>query len=125
MKPNGNNRHRTVTEVLTSFGRHVKEARRRAGFTQEELADRLELTANFVAHLERGSRAPSIETLVSLSDVLKVPIPGLFEGAVAPAPIPRDTAAYRRLCAVMKRVPPKLFPQITRVAAALAPAHKS
>lgn len=124
MKSNGSPRHRTVTEVLTSFGRHVKEARRRAGFTQEELADRLELTANFVAHLERGSRAPSIETLASLSEVLKVSIPSLFETAAAPAPIARDTAAYRRLCAVMKRVPPKLYPQITRVAAALAANRK-
>lgn len=39
----------------------VKEARRRAGLTQRELADRLGTTQSAIARLERGGAAPSYE----------------------------------------------------------------
>jgi transcriptional regulator with XRE-family HTH domain len=51
---------------------------RACAVTQEQLAERIGLSANFIAHLERGSRHPSLDTIVILARVLKVPIPSLF-----------------------------------------------
>ncbi|MEK7476480.1 MAG: helix-turn-helix transcriptional regulator [Candidatus Coatesbacteria bacterium] len=36
------------------------------------------LSASFIAHLERGSRQPSLDTIVSLARVLRVSISSLF-----------------------------------------------
>ena len=39
----------------------IREARRRAGLTQRELAERLETTQSAIARLERGGTEPSYE----------------------------------------------------------------
>lgn len=39
----------------------IREARRRAGLTQRELADRLDTTQSAIARLERGGTEPSYE----------------------------------------------------------------
>jgi transcriptional regulator with XRE-family HTH domain len=39
----------------------IREARRRAGFTQRELAERLGTTQSAIARLERGGAAPSYQ----------------------------------------------------------------
>ena len=53
------------------FGQRVRTLRRRQKLTQEELAERLSISASFMGHLERGSRIPSIDTLVALCNTLK------------------------------------------------------
>lgn len=41
----------------------IKEARLRAGLTQEELARRLDTTQSVIARWESGARSPSLETI--------------------------------------------------------------
>lgn len=41
----------------------IKEARRRAGFTQKELAERLGTSQSVVARWESNARSPSLETV--------------------------------------------------------------
>jgi len=47
-------------------GELVREGRRRAGLTQQELADRAGTTQSAVARLEAGRTAPSLETVERL-----------------------------------------------------------
>jgi transcriptional regulator with XRE-family HTH domain len=42
-------------------GQLIREARRRAGLSQAELADRVGTTQSAIARLERGRTAPSLE----------------------------------------------------------------
>ena len=48
------------------FGKRVRTLRRQQKLTQEELAEQLSISASFMGHLERGSRIPSVETIVRL-----------------------------------------------------------
>jgi transcriptional regulator with XRE-family HTH domain len=69
----------TVKQVLVALGLRIRQNRRRLGFTQVSLARRVRLSANFVAHLERGSRGPSVETLVTLARAFGVPVHALLK----------------------------------------------
>ena len=51
------------------IGKKIKELRILKGLTQEELADRAELTKGFISQVERNHTSPSIATLVGYSPV--------------------------------------------------------
>ena len=53
------------------FGRRVRTLRRKLSLTQEELAEKVGISASFLGHIERGSRIASLETLVLLCNTLK------------------------------------------------------
>ncbi len=54
------------------FGKRMQEARRNAGLTQEQLAERLSVNRTHVTKMERGNRACSVDFLVELASVLHV-----------------------------------------------------
>lgn len=56
--------------VNEHIGNKIKELRNRNGLTQQELADRTELTKGFISQLERGQVSPSIVTLLDLIECL-------------------------------------------------------
>ena len=48
------------------IGHRMKELRIQYGLTQQELADRAELTKGFISQLERNQNSPSIGTLLDI-----------------------------------------------------------
>ena len=52
------------------IGEKIKRMRLRLGLTQEELADRTELTKGFISQLERDKTSPSIATLEDILEAL-------------------------------------------------------
>ncbi len=53
-------------------GQRFKTAREKAGFTQEELAEELNLHPNYISRIERGTSFPRYEVLIELLNTLKV-----------------------------------------------------
>ena len=53
------------------IGIRIRKLRRAAGLTQEELAEKVGISASFMGHIERGSRISSLETLILMCNVLK------------------------------------------------------
>lgn len=60
------------------LGSNIRRYRKLARLTQEALAEKLDLSLNFMGQVERGSRTPSFSTLGRIAQVLKVEIPDLF-----------------------------------------------
>ena len=54
------------------LGMRVRHLRLLRGYTQEELAKQLGISASFLGHIERGTRVASLDTLISLCNVLDV-----------------------------------------------------
>lgn len=54
------------------LGKRVKALRRQMHLTQEQLAEKLGLSASFLGHIERGTRAASLDTVVALCNALDV-----------------------------------------------------
>ena len=60
------------------IGNRLKELRIQKGLTQEELADRCELSKGFISQLERDLTSPSIATLVDILQCLGTDIREFF-----------------------------------------------
>jgi transcriptional regulator with XRE-family HTH domain len=52
------------------IGKRMKELRIQYGLTQQELADRAELTKGFISQLERNQNSPSVGTLLDIIQCL-------------------------------------------------------
>jgi FMN phosphatase YigB (HAD superfamily) len=71
-----------------SLGRHLQAARQVAGFTQQELCQKADISYSTLAKIERGAiKAPSVFTVRRLSEVLGVSLDTLMGHSIAPAPI--------------------------------------
>lgn len=57
---------------LCAIGMRIKTARERAGMTQEDLAAELDMSSTHISVLERGIKAPKLETLVNIANTLHV-----------------------------------------------------
>lgn len=60
------------------IGNKIKEMRIQKGLTQEELADRAELTKGFISQVERNHTSPSIATLVDILQCLGTDLKHFF-----------------------------------------------
>lgn len=60
------------------IGNKVKELRVKKGLTQEELADRAELSKGFISQLERDLTSPSIATLIDILQCLGTNLQDFF-----------------------------------------------
>lgn len=67
-----------VSDLRVQVGSLVRHHREVAGFTQAELADRIERSVQLVGRIERGSSAPSFETLAGIASALNVEVRDLF-----------------------------------------------
>lgn len=79
-----------MSQLVDEVGQRIKDLRRRAGYTLEELGARLGIKGHSVWRLETGRRTPSLELLESLSGILGVS-PAYFLGGQSCAPAPRST----------------------------------
>ena len=56
--------------VMAFTGTRLRDLRKQNGLTQQELADRAELTKGFISQLEQGQVTPSLVTLLDLIECL-------------------------------------------------------
>ena len=68
--------------VNAQIGKKIKDLRNRNGLTQQELADRTELTKGFISQLEHGQVSPSVVTLLNLIECLGTTASEFFKEAV-------------------------------------------
>ena len=64
--------------VKQLLGARIKTLRRGRERTQEQLAERMGLSVNYVSRIERGLENPTLETLLGLAEALKVEPVELF-----------------------------------------------
>ena len=60
-----------ITKNQIKFGHRIQKRRQELGITQEELADRVNLSRTHMGHIEQGRRSPSLEVLNKLAKALK------------------------------------------------------
>lgn len=69
------------TAARMDLGNKLKELRIKKGLTQEELADRCELSKGFISQLENDLTSPSIATLIDILQCLGTSLKEFFRDA--------------------------------------------
>ena len=67
---------------LQDIGNRITELSKRLGWTQEELAEKTDLTPQFISYAESGKRAMCPENLLKLSKALNVSADYLLTGEI-------------------------------------------
>lgn len=63
----------------TMLGARIKELRRQAGLSQDQLAERVGIDGKYLSRIEVGKRYPSLDTLEKMASALKVQMKELFD----------------------------------------------
>ena len=62
----------------TAIGKRIRRYRKAAGFTQQELAELVELEPSYVSHIERGATKLSLPSIVGIANALRVTVDDLL-----------------------------------------------
>ncbi len=62
-----------------TIGERIRELRRIKGYTQDNMATDLEITAGAYAKIERGETDPSATRLVKIAEILEVDVTSFFK----------------------------------------------
>ena len=57
---------------LETIGRNIKKYRIEKKLRQEDLAEKTDLSANYIGMVERGEKIPSLETFISILNALEI-----------------------------------------------------
>jgi len=98
------------------FGKRIRAIRKAANLSREKLAERTDITSNYLGEIERGEKWPSLQILSALAKALDVSPARFFEFDSSP----NDTRVLRKqLDHFLARRDSKQLQQIQRVLAAL------
>ena len=74
--------NKAARAIREAFGARVRELRRKARFSQEELAATADLDRSYIGGVERGERNVSLVNIVKVARALKVKPSALFDPTV-------------------------------------------
>ncbi|MBO5129853.1 MAG: helix-turn-helix transcriptional regulator [Oscillospiraceae bacterium] len=57
---------------LNGIGKRIQNRRKQQGYTQEQLAEMMNVSIQMVSNLERGNKAIRIDNLINLSHILDI-----------------------------------------------------
>jgi transcriptional regulator with XRE-family HTH domain len=79
-----------MSEPTAEFARRLRQLRLRSGLTQEKLAERSELSRNYIGLLELEKREPSLSSLLRLATALSCSVDDLVG-----TPVTEKTPPFR------------------------------
>lgn len=68
---------RSVSKIL---GENIRAARVKAGLSQEQLAEKADLSRNYIGNVERAEYKITVETLARIAKALTLPVHDLTHG---------------------------------------------
>lgn len=72
--------------VEQSLGRNIQRLRRAKGYTQQQLAEMVGISTNYLSDIERGKNSARIDKLVAVINALGCSADDIFEDVIDHAP---------------------------------------
>lgn len=89
-------RRQAPDDVIRNAGRRVAEVRMERGWTQAQLAERLDVSLTYVQRVEGGRANLSLKSLCEVANALRVAVPDLVSPASTPTARPGRPKTNRR-----------------------------
>ena len=89
------------------IGARIRETRESARMTREAFAERVDISAQFLADIERGRMGASLETIIKICDVLGVTTDTILRDLDVD-----EEVTARQLSVLLNRVPRTLLPLV-------------
>ena len=86
-----------------AFGKRVREARNKAHFTQEVLAEKVDIAVTYLGEIERGEKTPSLDVLINLAESLEVSCDYLLRDSVEAGTIYIEADVSRKLSGLTRK----------------------
>ena len=71
-------KRKPVLQHRKIIGEAIRQYRKGVGFTQEKLAESVDLNPKYIGEIERGEKIISIEALIRIAKAVKTPIRDFF-----------------------------------------------
>lgn len=82
---------------LVQIGKRIQERRKQKGYTQEQLADMMNVSIQMVSNLERGNKAIRIDNLINLCQILQISTDYILTGKESSLDLEELTALITNL----------------------------
>ena len=82
---------------LNGIGKRIQNRRKQKGYTQEQLAEMMNVSIQMVSNLERGNKAIRIDNLINLSQILDISTDYILTGKETTDDIQALTARITQL----------------------------
>ena len=82
---------------LSGIGKRIQNRRKQQGYTQEQLAEMMNVSIQMVSNLERGNKAIRIDNLINLSQILDISTDYILTGKETTEDIDALTARISKL----------------------------
>ena len=66
-------------DFYANLGKNIKARRKKLGLTQQELADKMNISLNFMGKIEVAFSKPSLDTLIEFAKILKTSVSDLVK----------------------------------------------
>ena len=86
-----------------TMGDRIKEIRKKNGLTQEQLAEKLDISVEYVSQIERGMKIPSMQIFIKLVEVLDISADYLLRDTVSTHGMYGD----KQIASKLERLTPK------------------
>ena len=82
---------------LFTIGKHIRKYRTVKGISQEYLAEVTDLSTNYIGMIERGEKAPALDTFLRIANALEVSADMLLEDVIYNGYKVKDSLISERL----------------------------
>lgn len=86
-----------------TMGDRIKDTRKKRGLTQENLAEKLDISVEYVSQIERGMKMPSMQIFIKLIEILDVSADYLLRDTVST----RNLYGDKQIGSRLERLTPK------------------
>lgn len=91
-----------ISDYRSTIGKKVRQERLKRGWTQEELAEKIDMNPSFVGQVERGLKAASFDTLERLSRIFGMEVVDFLKKGDDKKPCPEPQAMERKVVSLLK-----------------------
>jgi transcriptional regulator with XRE-family HTH domain len=103
-------------DARQQLGQRLKHLRRVRGYTQERLAERIDISPKYLSSIERGAENPTLDLLGRLAQGLQVELYELFQGE---PDVGQPDRLRQRLVGLVTEIRLEELPRLVRVLEAL------